>query len=433
MLASALVLPTNQAQASTIGPQQVRVTAVQMLALTDEMLRRNNPAQAERILDLLSRDPSPQMRSEALFRLAKLLAKEGKKTEAAAMLRHVIDDNPQAAPPRLELASLLHQMGDASAALKQLHALGTLDLPLNVARFVDRMSASLKASRPFSFQLELALAPDTNINRATKSETLGTVLGDFTFDEESKAKSGVGAAARGFVQGRLSLSSNIDLKAHGSIDASVYRHREFNDISLELAAGPEFQIGAARIGVEAGGGQQWYGKHSYQRSLRLSSSAWLKVDSVSQLRLDGAARWSKNQVNRLQDGRGFSAAARYERALSPQLTISVGAGFDRFSAQEDAYSTRSWTATANLYQDIGRVTLDAGVDLGGLRADDRLTILPNARDDKLIRLHLGTVFRQLNVGGFSPTIRLVMERNRSSVEYYDYKRTRTEFGISRSF
>src|SRR6187455_1191337 len=91
MLASALVLPTNQAQASTIGPQQVRVTAVQMLALTDEMLRRNNPAQAERILDLLSRDPSPQMRSEALFRLAKLLAKEGKKTEAAAMLRHVID------------------------------------------------------------------------------------------------------------------------------------------------------------------------------------------------------------------------------------------------------------------------------------------------------------------------------------------------------
>lgn len=49
------------------------------------------------------------------------------------------------------------------------------------------------------------------------------------------------------------------------------------------------------------------------------------------------------------------------------------------------------------------------------------------------RLHLGAVFRQLTIAGFAPTARLVIERNRSNVEFYDYKRPRTEFGISRAF
>ena len=60
-------------------------------------------------------------------------------------------------------------------------------------------------------------------------------------------------------------------------------------------------------------------------------------------------------------------------------------------------------------------------------------LLPEARDDRLRRFHLGAVFRQLTVAGFAPTARVVIERNRSTVEYYDYKRTRTEFGVTRAF
>jgi hypothetical protein len=264
-------------------------------------------------------------------------------------------------------------------------------------------------------------------------ETLDTVFGQFTFDKDSKPKSGVGAAIRSLVQGRLNLSANVTLAARASLDAKLYRHREFNDVSLEVAGGPEFRLGPVRISAEAGVGQQWYGMEPFQRSLRLSSSAWLKVDDVSQLRVDGSARWSDNRFNDLQDGRGLAVAARYERALSPQFTVSIGAGADRFAARDDAYSTRSWTIGASAYREIGRMTVEIGGEIGRLNADDRLQILPEARQDKITRLHLGTVFRQLTVAGFSPTLRLVMERNHSNVEFYDYKRTRTEFGISRAF
>lgn len=41
--------------------------------------------------------------------------------------------------------------------------------------------------------------------------------------------------------------------------------------------------------------------------------------------------------------------------------------------------------------------------------------------------------RQLTVSGFAPVVRVMRERNRSTIEFYDFKRTRTEFAIVRAF
>ncbi|WP_247713654.1 hypothetical protein [Qipengyuania sphaerica] len=46
---------------------------------------------------------------------------------------------------------------------------------------------------------------------------------------------------------------------------------------------------------------------------------------------------------------------------------------------------------------------------------------------------MGIVFRQVSFMGVSPLARVVIERNRSSVEFYDYSRKRAEIGFSKSF
>jgi len=124
---------------------------------------------------------------------------------------------------------------------------------------------------------------------------------------------------------------------------------------------------------------------------------------------------------------------RYERALSPELLVATNAGFDRFEATDDAYSTRGWNAGLSAYRNVGRMTLSAGVDVGRLRADDRLALLPKARKDRLTRISFSAVVRRFTFAGFAPVTRLIIERNRSTVEFYDYRRVRTEFGISRAF
>ena len=432
ILAVGLLL-ADSPMASTAGTRTIQATAGQMLKLAEELARRGNSQDAENILDLLARDPDANIRNEARFRHALMFEASGRNEAAAVLLRRILDEKPDAAAVRLKLATMLQKMGHEESALRELRALRSSDLPPDVARFVDRLSASLQATKPLGFQIEFALAPDTNINRATRSDTLGTIFGDFTLDKGSQARSGVGAALRGFGQARHMLRPNLAIVGRASGEANLYRHSRFDDIALELAVGPELRLGRTRLSAEAGIGRQWYGMKPFQRSLRLSASAARPVDSVSVLRLDGSVRRIDNRLNDLQDGHGHSLRARYERSLSPDLVIAVSGGIDRFKAKDAAYSARGWSAGISAYRNIGRMTLSAGVDFGRLKADDRLLLLPKARSDRLTRFSVGSVFRQLTFAGFAPVARLIVERNRSTVEFYDFRRVRTEFGISRAF
>lgn len=420
---------------ATTAPQppskSVRLTAPQLLGIADRLIRNGRQDEARQMLELLAQDPDPNVRNEARYRQSLLLESKGRDREAAVLLRRIIDDKPDAVPVRLKLATMLTRMGDQDSALRELRALRSADLPHQVARFVDRLAASLQASKPFGVQLEFAVAPDSNINRATRSDTVGTVFGDFELDQ--KARSGIGASIRGFAHARQGVTSNLNLVARLSTDASLYRHKDFNDIQLELSVGPELKLGRNRITGEVAVGQQWFGMKPYQRNFRIGASIARPLDSVSQLRLDLGLRRTDNRLNDLQDGQGVQLRARYERALSPQMIVSASIGGERFKARDDAYSTRSWSLGLAAYRDIGRMTFSAGVDIGRLKADDRLSLLPEARDDRFTRFQVGTVFRQFTVGGFAPMTRLVFERNKSSVEFYDYRRTRTEVGVSRAF
>ena len=214
---------------------------------------------------------------------------------------------------------------------------------------------------------------------------------------------------------------------------NLYRRKDFNDIAAEVSAGPEFKLLGTRFTAEAGYGQRWYGMEPFQNQWRLWASATRPIGTVSQLRLDASYRSTNYKLNDLQDGHGLSAALRFERALSPSTSVSAFVSRDRFSARDDAYSTRSWAAGLTAYRDVGRMTLSLGGELGRLKADERLLLLPEAREDKYSRLTFGAVFRQLTVAGFAPMTRLVLERNKSTVEFYDFKRAHTEFGLSRAF
>lgn len=423
--------PTFAAVEPRPNTRQIMANASQMFILAEEMARRRDFTGAERILGLLSDDPDPDVRNEARFRHAVLLEGRGDKRAAATVLRRILDDRPNAGPVRLKLAQLLTILGEEAAARRELRALRTTDLPPTVARFVDRMAANLQASKPFGFQMEFALAPDSNINRGTRFDTLETVLGDFTLDQETR--SGVGGAVRGLAQAKLPLADDLMFVARASGEANLYREKNFNAFAFDIAVGPEIRLGPTRLGAEVGIGAQWYGMKPLQRTLRLAGNVTRPLGRTAQVRVDVGLRTSDNAVNDLLDGRGFSVRARYDRAVSARTMIAASLGADRFHARDDAYSTTSWIAGAMAYRELGRTTLSLGAEVGGLTGDERLVILPKERRDRLTRIQIGAVWRQLTIAGFAPMTRIVVERNRSSIEFHDYNRTRTEFGVSRAF
>lgn len=416
------------------GRPPLRLTAVQTLELASRAEQLGDVDVAKQAYSALARDPDPEIRAEAMFRHGRMLAKAGKLEDAARLFRRLLDERPDATVARLEFASVLNRLGDNTQALRELRAVQASRLPPSVARLVDRFSEAIRAERPVGASIEVALAPDSNISRATRTNSLRTIFGEFEIDEDAKARSGLGLSLSGQAYRRLPLANsdhNVLLKVDGSAD--LYRKMEFSDLALDVSGGPELRLGRSRLNVETGATQRWYGLKPYVRSARLGATWRRPIGDRSQIQLAGSASLVDHQVNDLQDGKFLSGQIAFEHALSPTMGVGMSLGTDRMSAKDPAYSTTNRRAGIFGWRDLGRMTFTLSAEFGRLKADDRLLLLPEARSDRLTRLTFGATFRQFTFGGFAPVSRFVIERNRSTVEFYDYSRTRTEIGIVRAF
>ena len=429
ILTAALLL----ACAAPVGGTTLKVSATQLFGIADMALKGGDDQTARRALRALMQDPSVEIRLEARFRLAALESKRGNLSLAAILLREIIDQRPSAVPARLELAGVLDRMGDKDGAWRQMRAIQAGGLPPQVARLIDRYSQALRAQRPFGASFELAIAPDSNINRATRSDTLGTIFGDFQIADDGKAKSGTGLSLSGQAFRRFGIGADASLLVRASGFANLYRRSEFNDLAADLAVGPELSLGRDRLQSEVGATQRWFGQKPFMRSARIAGTWSHPLDSRTLLRFVGSAAIVDNQLNDLQDGHTFSGQANIERALSPTAGVVASVGFDRQALKDAGYSTTGWRGSLNLWRDFGRVTLNGGFDVARLHADERLILFPERRSDRYARLSLGATFRQVQWHGFAPLFRFSVERNRSTIAFYDYRRTRTEMGIVRAF
>jgi hypothetical protein len=442
MAAVAIVLAAAAAAAS-IAPLGVEhgaqadavrtLTVSEMFGLAEAAHSHGNDALAETIYRAMLSDASPEVRFEAQFRVAKLESARGNLTTAAVLLREIIDQRPQAMPVRLELARVLDRMGDKEGAWRQIRAIHASGLPPTVARLIDRYSEALRARRQFGASFGIAIAPDSNINRATRSDTLGTIFGDFQIADAAKAKSGTGLALNAQAYRRLPLGADASLLVRATGFANLYKRGDFNDIAADLAVGPELSLRRNRLQLEVGATQRWFGQKPFMRSVRAAATLSRPIGSRTVLRLNASAAIVDNQFNDLQDGKAFSGQLSTEHALTASTGVAASFGIDRQSLKDAGYSTTGWRGGLTAWRDMGRMTLTAGVDLGRLLADERLSLFPSRRSDRYTRLSLGATFRQLQFQGFAPVARLSIERNRSTVQFYDYRRTRTEIGVVRAF
>lgn len=412
--------------------QTVRVAAAQMFDLAEEYQRRGSRENAEAILSLLSQDPNPDVRNEARFRHAKLLQSKGMKTDAALLLRQILDEQPRAAAVRLQLAQVLQELGDLEGALREVRAAQATGLPPSVARLIRRYSEALRAQRSFGASFEIALAPDSNINHATQSDTLGTVFGDFKIDDASKEKSGTGLQLHGQVYQRFEIGG-LTLLARLNALANIYSKGEFNDIALDAAVGPELVFDSNRLDLELGATQRWFGQKLFVRSSRLGVTLTRQLKAQTQLQLNAIASLVDNRFNRLEDGKSYFGRIDVEHALSETTGIGASVSLERRTLKDPGYSTTGWRAGVLGWHDLGRMTFTAGAEIGRLRADERLSLFPDKRSEHYSRLSFGATLRQLHWHGFAPVARFSIERNRSSIEFYDYRRRRTELGIVRAF
>ena len=425
--------------ASQIGALPIRaeqppsLSAAEMFDWAEQMAAARRFDVAEGAYRALLVDPDLEIRTEARFRLGTIYAATGRLARAAAEFRQILDEKPRASRVRLELARVLDLLGDEAGARRALRAAYAAGLPPEVVQIVDRYSAALRARKPFGASIEITIAPDSNINRATRSDSLGTVLGDFTIDAESKARSGIGLGLRGQAYGRVVLNDRVNLLGRIAGSADIFRRSEFNDLAHGLAVGPEIQLGSDRLTVEAELQWRYLGGSLLSRTGSVGATYFHPLSRQSQLRAIVSIGAIDHRLNKLQDGRTYSASLTYERALSSVMGLGLTLSGDRHDLRDPGYSLTSGRMDLFVYREVGRSTLVGSLGLGRLKADERLLIYPARRADTLYRASFSATFRQLAIRGFAPIARIILERNSSTIEIFAYRRRRFELGIMRAF
>lgn len=419
------------------GPQTcsagVQLSAAQVFAIAEQFARAGKVDEAIEILKVITHDNSSDYRAEARVRIARLLASRGDLYGAAAWYRNLLDEKPDAAAVRMELAALLVRIGDVSAARRELRQAQASGLPPEVAQVVNQYVAALRSLKPWGGSFELALAPDSNINRATDAKTLDTVIAPLDLSRDARARSGLGLKGSGQLYVRANLGKDLTLVPRVSGLGTLYRASQFNDISGSAQLGLEWRVRSDRFTPSAGYTWRWYGGDLYARTQSFSID-WLHPTG-KRAQIDGNFGISRAQYvrNAFQDGMIYNASLSYERAFTARSGASMSLSANRQTARDPGYATASGGLGLVYWHDFGKFTLFGTANANRLEADKRLFLYPKRRQEWYARGGLGAVFRQVQVAGFSPVLRIAYERNWSTVGIYDYRRVATDIGITRAF
>ncbi|TMJ20850.1 MAG: DUF560 domain-containing protein [Alphaproteobacteria bacterium] len=402
-LAGAALAP---APATAPAPTRIEsLSAAQLFAIADGARAEGRVDDALVFYEALTRDPDPEVRAEARFRRGMTLAEAKRYREAAESFRALLDEKPGTARVRLELARVLALL----------------------------VAAALRSSRPIGGSFEIALAPDSNVNRATAARTLDTIIAPLVLSEDARARSGLGLKAGGQLYARVPVGSRLAVVPRLSGLGRFYRAERFDDASASALLGVEWQGGKDRVTGSAGAGWRWYGLSPYARTQTLAADWIHAAGRTTQFVTSLAASRARYVRNTLQDGEIYAAAVSIEHALNPGRGFTLTASADRQTARDPGYATASGGLALLGWQEWGKVTLYASAALRRTEGDARLVLFTDRRREWLYQAATGATFRQVTFHGLAPTLRVTWERNVSTVGLYDYSRLATEIGVTRAF
>lgn len=419
---------TDRAAAEPVA----HLAAPDLFALAQQAQSAARTADAAVIYTALERDADADVRAEARFRHGMMFADLRRFAAAAALFRALLDEKPDAVVARLELARMLAAMGEQATARRVIRQAQASGLPDDVALTVDQFAQALRSARRLGGSIQLALAPDTNINRATQARTLDTVIAPLTLSSDARARSGLGLQLAGQGFARLDLTDRLAVLPRLAGFGTFYRASAYDDVSGSALVGLEWRQGRDRVSPSIGQTWRWYGNTAYARTTTVAVDWLHPVGTRSQLSVHGGAARTSYQRNALQDGALYDASVDFERALTSRSGVGLTLSGYRQTARDPGYSTVSAGASAVAWRDVGKVTLVATTGVYHLDGDARLFLFADRRREWLFKESLIGTFRQLKVAGFSPSVRLVVEQNKSTVGLYDYRRTAIEFGITRA-
>lgn len=421
------------------GICQVQLTPQQLLAAAERLVQQRRYAEAAPLLVALRKAPGFLMQSR--FLTGYIAAETGDYGEAARQYQDILADDPKQTSVRLALAKVMLAMNKPDAADRQFRmAEQDRDLPPEVLRTIRTARDTLRASKGWQLDVNIGIAPDTNINNATAADTVTVMFGNtpipLTLNDAAKARSGLGVTGQVSSRLRLPLAPRLSALTDLDITGTDYGGSDYDDYVAQVAAGLEFRPDDRNSGwIEGVAARRWFGGSSVSRQIGVKGGAQTALDQHRRLGVQIDLRRTKAYFDDNYSGWQGGLYGTYEQSLSRTTLVSIGPFVRRDWLKGEAVSNVEVGANVGVG---GEMPLGINFGISGgvseARYDAAIPFFsPDPRHDTryLGRATLGN--RKVRVLGLSPQVSWSWSRIDSSIKLYETTRSRFEFTLARYF
>ena len=412
---------------------QPEIPAETLLEAARAALAQGELDDAELLLDGV--EPSEENIDDLDFLYGTIALARGDWEAAIARFRAMLGRDPTLVRVRLDLALAYFQARqDGRAASHFRQALGAPDLPTaardNALRFLDE----IRRRRTWSVSTQVALAPDNNINAATRARIVELFGLPAVLSEDARQTSGVGLSFNVTGTHEARISPDLRFRTSANVSTRTYRKRQYNDRTLTLRAGPRFLFERFDLRPALTARARQLGGELYVREGGLEVSGDWQV--APEWRLSGTLSAERLFYETfLGNGHGYGVQVSVTRAFGQATSVRVDTGGRRESVESEANSWRQLVVGVSFTRELPRgFVVTVGPSYQWRNHDRPIFIFgPEARRDRTVTGRISISNRNFEVFGFMPEITVRRERRNSNLSLYRYTREVAEFAFVRTF
>lgn len=375
----------------------------------------------------------PALAQDALETLRMTRVAQGP-AAAQSMAQSLIEAAPRNAAYRFEMGVIQAEQGNCASAWRHFEDAMRL-MPLDtVRRARDQAMADLCPNlAAWEGSLNLTIIADDNYNNATRAQTIDVNGLPFTLSEESQAQQRYGTQIQGSLAYNYALAPGQYLVPGVAGSLTLLDQSQDNQFTLTPSLSYRRQGDNTDWRIGPALSYTWGEDGLVSESIGIVGS-WRYTPAANATWQIQAAHWTLNAEDDNDDGTNTNVSLSYTRALENRNVLQIGIGTtikDRALAQNSLQSlTLTGAYRGSLTSEIG---FELAGSLGQTTAEGPNPFFGETRNDTTVSMSASLSFAQFETRLGRPYLGVNHTINNSSLELYDYDKTRLLFGFSRTF
>ncbi|WP_139229843.1 surface lipoprotein assembly modifier [Litoreibacter janthinus] len=308
----------------------------------------------------------------------------------------------------------------------------------------------VRGTSPVALSFDLSVAPSSNINNGSKSDTIEVFGLPFALSGDLQALSGVEYSLGATLSYKLPAVGTWTLTAGANVESKHYTLSSsakaiaptvsgsdyaFQQLQVSLAANRTDADRKASTSLYVKAGQNWYGGSTLTRFAGVGAARQYQIGERSSLQVNlGAERqWRQDNAQRSADV--VTLSSTWGHGLTNGSAIWV-TGFVRDTASESS-SIAQETAGASLNYSHGKpIFADTKLELSigyENKRFDRAQFPFVRREDQTVSASATMIFSNLDYMGFAPTAELSAKRTSSTLGQYSNDDLGLKLGLRSTF